>query len=167
MPGARKARSLSGRRRGSGGLPLTDRHPALGAVPIAALCALFTYLNARAVLRAHGSVGSSWPVAAGSGIAFGISLIAAIVVVIRAGKAPLWPVVSPFLLMIAGLIVGRQDLLAPGDLADRVASAAEVAILALCAVLWCAFGAGLLLALARLSWLQRARRPLEPPAPRI
>src|SRR5580693_1792304 len=86
-----------------------DQHPEAVLGPFAAAFGFLAYLNLATLATARPTVGGGWLASALLGAACGIAILAALVLRLRAGKLYL-PLVLPFLLVVAGLIINKMEV---------------------------------------------------------
>ena len=119
-----------------------DPHPEVILGPFAAAFGFLAYLNLATLARARPTVGGAWLVSACSGAACGIAVLAVLVLRLRAAKL-LLPLVLPFLLVVAGLIINKREVWAVPNPPGAVTTAFQNGTLAFGSVLWLAMVAGL------------------------
>jgi hypothetical protein len=145
----------SNRRTTASNAPLGSRHPPVVVTGCIVLLGFLTYTYVARLIEARSSAGSSWSVAALAGALCGIALIAAIVRRWRAKKVGAL-LVCPLVVVAACLLVTRGQLWSFLGGGGLITSPVEVAIFALCAVLYCAIlGACLMLAAKTLAQKRR------------
>jgi hypothetical protein len=86
-----------------------DQRPEAILGPFAAAFGFLAYLNLATLAAARPTVGGGWLASALLGAACGIAVLAALMVRLRAGKLFL-PFVLPFLLVVAGLIMNKEEV---------------------------------------------------------
>jgi hypothetical protein len=106
-----------------------DQHPEAILGPFAAAFGFLAYLNLATLATARPTVGGGWLASALLGAACGIAVLAALVLRLRAGQLFL-PFVLPFLLVVAGLIINKQEIWAVPNPPGAVTSAFQNGTLA-------------------------------------
>jgi hypothetical protein len=86
-----------------------DQRPEAILGPFAAAFGFLAYLNFATLATARATVGGGWLASALLGGVCGIAVLAALMVRLRAGKFYL-PFVLPFLLVVAGLIMNKEEV---------------------------------------------------------
>jgi hypothetical protein len=111
-----------------------DQHPEAILGPFAAAFGFLAYLNLATLATARPTVGGGWLASALLGAACGIAVLAALVLRLRAGKLFL-PLVLPFLLVVAGLIINKKEVWAVPNPPGAVTTAFQNGTLAFGSVL--------------------------------
>ena len=111
-----------------------DQRPEAVLGPFAAAFAFLAYLNLAALATARPTVGGGWLASALLGAACGIAVLAALVLRLRAGKLFL-PLVLPFLLVVAGLVINKKEVWAVPNPPGAVTTAFQNGTLAFGGVL--------------------------------
>jgi hypothetical protein len=111
-----------------------DQHPEAILGPFAAAFGFLAYLNLVTLATARHTVGGRWLASALLGAACGIAVLAALVLRLRAGKLFL-PLVLPFLLVVAGLIINKKEVWAVPNPPGAVTTAFQNGTLAFGGVL--------------------------------
>ena len=111
-----------------------DQHPEAILGPFAVAFGFLAYLNLATLATARPTVGGGWLASALLGAACGIAVLAALVLRFRAGKLFL-PLVLPFPLVVAGLIINKEEVWAVPDPPGAVTTAFQNGTLAFGGVL--------------------------------
>jgi hypothetical protein len=111
-----------------------DQHPEAILGPFAAAFGFLAYLNLATLATARPTVGGGWLASALLGAACGIAVLAALVLRLRAGRLFL-PLVLPFLLVVAGLIINKKEVWAVPNPPGAVTTAFQNGTLAFGSVL--------------------------------
>ena len=111
-----------------------DQHPEAILGPFAGAFGFLAYLNLATLATARPTVGRGWLASALLGAVCGISVLAALMVRLRAGKLFL-PIVLPFLLVVAGLIINKKEIWAVPNPPGAVTTAFQNGTLAFGSVL--------------------------------
>ena len=99
-----------------------DQRPEAILGPFAAAFGFLAYLNLATLATARPTVGRGWLASALLGAVCGIAVLAALMVRLRAGKLFL-PIVLPFLLVVAGLIMNKEEVWAVPNPPGQVTTA--------------------------------------------
>jgi hypothetical protein len=111
-----------------------DQHPEAILGPFAAAFGFLAYLNLATLATARPTVGGGWLASALLGAACGIAVLAALVLRLRAGNLFL-PLVLPFFLVVAGLIINKKEVWAVPNPPGAVTTAFQNGTLAFGSVL--------------------------------